>query len=343
MKRMFFLIFIVLLMPSCATELQSSETTISTYPTNTPAQTKLEIPSPTFTSTSTPTKSLLPVTQTVTLTPNPILLTQEAIVASCSSGERGWPIKHLSTTYYTNGDWGAVACSDDGIYTKVFNSSLDSNWLIPAYPDKSISSDPAWYWKPYLWSDNGRYLYLEADCLCFIDSPWLIYASGFGISRLDLETGQFSIWLEPSDWWYTFAFTSDGNYFALSPKEFPDTIKIRDLELGDEQNLGFKNKYSILEYFFTPDFSRLVVLAEEREGDQGKNGFSVFVYYKDTDILKKVMDAESLNSTFSTDESVGPRIYISELSNDVLYLSDVYGEYSFELNIRTGELVATAK
>ncbi len=333
MKKLLSLILVVLLISGCATEAQNIKPTVSTYLTITPSPSKTKTPFPTFID-----------TQIATLTSNPVFLTQEAVVATCVAPERKWFTKYLSTTYYTHGNWEAIVCSDNGAYTRVWNSFLDISWALSSYSNVSEVNEIEWYWEPYLWSLDGRYLYLTAECLCSIDSPWLLYASGFGLSRLDLGTGQLSVWLIPSaSPWYTFAFTEDSNYFAFSPNELPNTIKIRELESGGEQNLSFKQKYSILQYRFTPDTSRLIVFSKEREGVQGKNGFSVFVYHTHTGMLRKVMDAEKLSSILPIEEYIEPRIFISELSDDVLYLSDIYGDYSFELNIRTGELITKVR
>jgi hypothetical protein len=221
---------------------------------------------------------------------------------------------------------------------------LEKTWSVPAVEDNSSTPEPSWYWMPYLWSDDGNYLYLQAVCLCSIDSPWLIYSDGYGIARLDLSTGQVDIWLKPSDNpWYSFAFSEDETLFAFSPNEVPRTIRIRDLVSGTEQDMSFKEKYSVLQYRWTPDHSKLVILTEESDPDDSKSGFSVFTYSVKSERLKKVLEKNRLNSSFPTPEAIEPRIFISELSNDILYLSDVYQENDFTLNIRTGELTQTSK
>src|SRR5688572_2636965 len=58
-------------------------------------------------------------TEILTITSDPKVLTQEAIVSFCAAKERTWYTKHLSKTYFTHENWGAVVCSDHGIYTKV--------------------------------------------------------------------------------------------------------------------------------------------------------------------------------------------------------------------------------
>lgn len=329
-------IFILLIVVSCSRELQNSVP--PKFSTVTIASSSTPLIAPTVALTSSPTS-----TKIVTSTADPILLTQEAVVSSCASAERTWYSKHLPFAFYTNELWGAVVCSDNGVYTKVSNSSLDKTWIVPSLDGDLSTPEPNWFWVPYLWSDDGKYLYLQARCLCFIDSPWLIYSSGFGLSRLNLETGQADIWLKPNDSFYSFELTQDGELFAFSPPDSSHVIKIRDLISGEEQSLSFKEKYSILEYRWTPDKSRLVIFTEEYGSDQNQNGFSVFVYNISSKILRKLVDKNNFNNSFPTEEHIEPRVYISELSNDMLLLLDKYQENNFQLDIQTGELIRLDK
>lgn len=324
-------VIILLIVVSCSSELQNSVP--PKFSTVTIALSSTPLIAPTVTLTSSPTS-----TKIVTSTADPILLTQEAIVSSCASAERTWYSKHLPYAFFTNELWGAVVCSDKGVYTKVSNSSLDKTWIVPSLDGDLSTPEPSWFWEPYLWTNDGKYLYLQARCLCFIDSPWLIYSSGFGLSRINLETGQVDTWLKPNDSSYSFEFTQGGELFAFSPPDSSHVIKIRDLISGEEQSLSFKNKYTILEYRWTPDKSRLVIFTEERGTNQSENGFSIIVYSMDSKILEKLVDKNNLNDSFPTEEYIGPRIYISELSNQVLRMEDVFQENVFELDIRTGEL-----
>jgi len=338
MKKVIWWVFITLFFVSCTTEPQVITLTPSVIP--------VDIVKLTSTISSdlliTPTVSNAPrpvPTKTFTLTPDPIYLTEEAIVSSCASKERTWYTKYLSATYIVSGKWGVVVCSDNGVYTKVTNESLGIVWEIPAVFDDSTSSELSWYWEPFLWSLDGKKLYMKPRCLCIIDSPWLIYSSGYGLLRLSLETGEFDTWLKPSDVGYSFEFSHDEFYFAFSPPNLPDVIKIRNLMSGDEQNLSFKEKYSILAYHWTPDSSRLVIFTEEYANDPLENGFSVFVYSIKSDALIKLVDKNNLNFTFPTEDYIEPSMTISNLTNDTLELSDIYGRNKFQVDIRSGDIV----
>jgi hypothetical protein len=341
-EKAVYLLVLALFVVSCAKELQSiAPTTLSVTSTDSRLPTKTLTNTPFVISavTKIPSKRSPTATKTATITPDPVLLTQEAAVSSCASKERTWYTKHISTTYYVNGQWAVTVCSDNGIYTRVTNESLNIIWEIPAVYSGSNTSELSWYWEPFLWSPDGRYLYMKPVCLCFIDSPWLIYASGFGLSRLDLISGQLSVWLTPSDnSWYTFAFSSNVKLFAFTPPDFYQIIKIRDLLTGEERNISFKEKYNILEYRWTPDNSKLVIFTEEYVSDPSENGFSVFVYSFKNDAIIKLVDKNNLNFTFPTEDYIEPRMAISDLTDDILFLSDIFNENNFQFNIRSGKL-----
>ncbi len=258
-------VVITLLIVSCSKEPQNIIPQASVTSINSPVPTNTVFSKPLITPTISSTPR--PVsTKTPTLTPNPILLTQEAEILSCAGSEKNWFDKLIWDTYFTNGQWNAYVCKDDGVYTKISNPTDGIVWNIPALDDDQTNLGPEWYWLPYLWSDDGSYLYLTPHCLCIIDSPWLIYLSGYGLSRLNLETGQFDSWLKPSDSGYSFSFTDDGSFLAVSPGEFPAQIKVRNLISGEERNLSFGKTYFVLELDWTPDNSRLVILAQELGG-----------------------------------------------------------------------------
>ena len=338
MNKVIVRFLIILLVTGCTTEIQSTMSPVS-----------IVSPAPTSTifsqSAVGPTDISVPrsiPTETSTPTLEPVHLAEEALVSSCAAKEMAWYTKHLSITYYVNDQWGVVVCSDDGIYTKVMNETINIIWKIPAVYDNS-NEFPSWYWVPFLWSPDGKYLYMKPVCLCFIDNPWLIYSSGYGLAQLSLETGEFGVWLKPSDVGYSFEFSHDEIFFAFSSPDLSDVIKIRNLISGDEQNLSFKEKYIILEYRWTSDNSQLIIFTEEHENNPSESGFSVFVYNVKNDVLKKLVDRDNLNYSFPTENDSFPRMYISDLTDDILTLSQIFDENTFQVNIRTGELVQIQK
>lgn len=255
MKKIVWWAFVTLFLISCSKEADKLIPSPSIIPVDSPVPTKTVFGKPLITPTISSTSRPVP-TKTPTSTPDPILLTQEAEVSACAGSERNWFDKFIWHTYFVNGQWNAYMCKDIGVYTKVSNLTAGKVWNIPSVDDDQANPGPEWYWLPYLWSANGKYLYLKPVCLCNIDSPWLIYSSGYGLSRLDLDTCEFAVWLKPDSSGYSFEFTQNGNLFAFSPSDLPGVIKIRDLTSGSEQNLSFKDKYAILEFRWTSDNSR---------------------------------------------------------------------------------------
>lgn len=325
---------------SCSNMMQNEVTpslslvvTGTSLPTNTP----LEETTPLPLSTPRPTRTVQP-----TKTVDPFLATREAALGSCRGNPSHNIDKFISIAYASNGEWNYTICQDNGVYTKVFNDGLGIAWNIPAFDDDLNNEGPEWYWESYLWSDDGRYLYLKPKFLGFIDDPWSMYLSGYGLSRLDLNFGQLDVWLEP-DASYKFAFSSDTDLFAFTPLDLYQTIKIRNLITGEERNLNLKEKYNILKYQWTPDNSRLVIFTEKQVDDPLESAFSVFVYSLKNDILIKITEKRKVDISVSTDPHDEPRISISNLTNDVLELSNIYSEEKFQINLRSGEFISISE
>lgn len=323
MKKLLW-IFLVLFIISCAN--QNSDFDNIKTPT-----------SYSLTNTSTNTPFVTPTLLISTL--DPVFATQQSVIESCTRPERDYYTKFVSKDYYTNGQWSAYVCSDNGIYTKILNEPLNLTWIIPAIDEDSSIEGVEWYWLPYIWSNDGKYLYFKSKCFCYIDGPGYIYTNGFGLSRLSLESGQFDIWLEPSDLGYSFEITQGGEFLAVGSNNLSNTIEIKDLISDTKRDLTFKEKYRILKYRFTPDNSHLVILTAEYNNESIKNGFSIFSYNVKNDFLRKLVDKNNFNNSFPTEEFDFSRIFISDLSNDILYLSDTFQENDFQINLQTGELI----
>jgi len=213
-------------------------------------------------------------------------------------------------------------------------------YKIPAVDTDQGTSGPDWFWEPYLWSVDGDYLYLIPRYFGFIDSPWLIYSSGFGLTQLDLSTGARNVLLQPREAGYTFALSEDGRLFAYLT-DIPRTIDILDVKTKEKHQLSFKERYNILEMRWTSEGAKLIILTEESAEDPAKGGFSIFEYNLEEEDLKKLVDKNNLNSLYFSEPAAEPRIYISDLSNNVLSLSDNLQQGHFEVNLETGEVIQT--
>ena len=293
---------------------------------------------PTATEMSQPTSTLPPAsTPESTQTPDPMLATREAALDSCRQNNQDNIDKFIHQAFSANQSWSATVCQDDGIYTKVAKLGKEKVYKIPAVDTDPGTSGPDWFWEPYLWSVDGDYLYLIPRYLGFIDSPWLIYSSGFGLSQLDLSTGARNVLLQPRGAGYTFALSEDGRLLAYLT-DIPRTINILDVKTKEKHQLSFKERYNILEMRWTPEGAKLIILTEESAEDPASGGFSIFEYSLEGDDLTKLVDKNNLDSLYTSDEFDEPRIYISGLSNDVLSLSDILEEEYFEVDLQTGEV-----
>jgi hypothetical protein len=266
-------------------------------------------------------------------------VTQQAALDSCKGNSQDSIDLSTTQAYSATRFWSATVCQDDGIYTKVEKLGKDKFYKIPALNTDVKTSGPDWIWEPYLWSIDGNYLYLKPRYLGSIDNPGL-YSSGFGLIQLDLSSGERNTFLKPRVEGYNFALSEDGRLFAFL-SDIPRTIIIRDVKIKEEHQLSFKERYKILEMRWTPDEARLIILTEESAEDPAQSGFSIFEYSLEGKDLKKLVDKNNLNSLYSSDPSAEPRIYISDLSNEILSLSDQLQDGYFDVNLQTGEVTQT--
>lgn len=96
---------------------------------------------------------------------------------------------------------------------------------------------------PHFWSPDGKYLYLSIGL--YVSGP-IYYVDGWGLLRLDLESGHIVEILEPTtDHYYNFTFSPDGQYLAYIVRKYDPTIlNIVDLQTGEHINFGILNKYN---------------------------------------------------------------------------------------------------
>lgn len=306
-----------------------------------PVVSATSIPSSTLTKSSLPTLTVAPTfTAEPTQTPDLKIATREAALDSCRGNNQNNIDKFIHQAFSTNQFWSATVCQDNGIYTKVAKIGKEKVYKIPAIDTDPTTSGPDWFWEPYLWSVDGDYLYLVPRYLGFIDSPWLLNSSGFGLTQLDLSTGARNVLLPPRGEGYTFGLSEDGRLFAYLT-DIPRTINILDVKTKEKRQLSFKERYNILEMRWTPEGAKLIILTEESAEDPAHGGFSIFEYSLEGDDLTKLVDKNNLNSLYSSDPSQEPRIYISDLSNNVLSLTDILEERYFDVDLQTGKVTQT--
>jgi hypothetical protein len=202
------------------------------------------------------------------------------------------------------------------------------------------TSGPDWFWEPYVWSVDGEYLYLTAAHPGSLDSSGMANLSGYGLTQLDLASGARNVLLPPRAEGYTFALSEDGRLFAYLT-EIPRTINILDVKTKEKQKLSLDQEYNILDMRWTPDGARLLILTEELAEGAIPGGFSIFEYSLEGKDLVKLVDKNNLNSLYTADRFDEPRLFISGLTNEFLFLSDRLGEAFFEVDLLSGEVVPT--
>ncbi|MGE5375827.1 MAG: hypothetical protein ACM3XO_12290 [Bacteroidota bacterium] len=321
MKNTILLILACLLLAGCTA--QAAKPVVPEG--NTQSSTATESPRPTLTPPATS-------TQAPSQTPDPVLATRQAALASCRGNSQENIDRYIDRGYSATRFWSATVCQDDGVYTKVAGLGKDKFYKIPALDTDARTTGPDWFWEPYLWSVDGDYLYLTSRYLGSID------AGGSGLMQLDLSTGERNVLLKPRLEGYDFALSEDGRLFAFLT-DIPRTIDILDVKTKEKHQLSFKERYKILEMRWTPDGARLIILTEESAADPAPGGFSIFEYSLESDNLTKLVDKNNLNSLYSSDASAAPRVYISDLTNDILSLSDKLQQSNFEVDLRRGDVI----
>ncbi len=283
---------------------------------------------PSFTPTTRPTPTFEPAQATV-----------EAAIDSCDgrSLQKYVRARELSS----GGEWIAVVCGDNGIYTKVSYQRSEIVWNLPALDlDESILG-PEWFLEPYRWSNDGRYLYLMPSVLGFSDCPSCFPIDGFGLFRMNLLTGKLETWFEPTHEGYNFSFSPDERFFVYSDPDDLHVVRIRNQDSGKESALRFKEKYV--------DFGRFVWTTESSEllivtGMGGyqllslNSGYSLLLYDLRDGSLKILIDNDP-RQLIPASKDYSARPNGPWLSNEVLLLVESRSDATWMLNIRTGKLL----
>ena len=183
-------------------------------------------------------------------------------------------------------------------------------------------------------------MYLIAAYPGTIESSGMAHLSGYGLNQLELSSGARNVLLKPRAEGYTFALSEDGRLYAYLT-EIPRTISILDVKTKEKLKLSLDKEYNIVDMRWTPDGARLLILTEELAEGAIPGGFSIFEYSLEGRDLVKLVDKNNLNSLYTADRFDEPRLFISGLTNEFLFLSDRLGEAFFEVDLLSGEVVPT--
>lgn len=135
-----------------------------------------------------------------------------------------------------NGEWLAIVCDlkfNNRTSTKVFRLNGTQSWEVPFYETAGMylksESFPEGFeggvMEPFHWTKDGNYLYLAPQIL-YLDGPWLEFVNGFGLYRLNLNTGRVSLTLRSN----VYAFSPNDRYLASISSN--GNLEILDLFTG---------------------------------------------------------------------------------------------------------------
>ncbi len=324
MKRVYFIVLFIICLTGCATPTHA--TSSSAYPSETPTLMVENI---------TPSRTPKPIlTFTSTLTPNPRISIRDASLEACDGIYRN--NSSLNRILSPNGQWTAVVCRDDGIYTKI--SRIDNNvvWKLPVTNIDSMD----WYLYPYHWSNDEKFLYLSSNVNASMDCPECFYIEGFDLYRLNLLTGNLEALISGNN----FSISPDEKYLAFVDSDNSQIVSIRDLLSGQEIKLNFKEKYTDLGRFvWTKDSSELLILAGVVGWRENTAGYSLLLYNLRSNSVITLIDNDLRQLSPASGYVYEERIGSPWLSTDLLLLGDpLLGGDAWTVNIRTGEITSYA-
>jgi hypothetical protein len=318
MRKSFILLMILL--SSCAPVLQN-ELAIPVSPS--PAA----LASTPATTTIAPTLIPSPI-----ITPDRVYATVDASIDACG-GEHTLN-RHKDLQLSPDEQWVVSVCVDQGHYTRVARSDGAAKWKLPFFVDEN-SYGPGWYFQPYHWSKDGRYLYLTLGSLFAIDGPGLAFVEGFGLYRLELVSGDLVTWFPADISGYSFSISLDEHWFIFVDPDNRQVVRIRDMLSGNEASLVFKEKYQTIgDFVWSQDSLKVIIVAAIRDWNSSDAGFSLFSYDIETKQLTTLVDNDAHQLLPEVNED-GDNVW---LSDEVLQLASWDDNSICELNIRTAEL-----
>lgn len=240
-----------------------------------------------------------------------------------------WSIGIVERVYSPSKTWYVAYCEypDSGLnYTKIIKTINDIVWEIPykKFPGGSVEVDGQMLLEA--WSYNERYAFFQRF-FCCVDSPFLEFINGYGLYRLDLNTGEI---LEIEKSWTAFSFSPNGKYLARS--NF-DTKNIIIDNLETEKYSSYAIEFEVAGKFrWSPDGSKVAFSATHEDWLQHYSDTGFAVYLIDMNSLTLKLLIYRPPNYFTADR------WISD--SEVLLVDNSMkskGEY-FILNVKTHEL-----
>lgn len=272
------IVFFLILFTACSPE-QVNMNTLTPIETLNNTETPI-IPTRTVSIESTQTLSpTIPSTRVIpALTQTAISLIEENWQVCERAMYPGW-----NNALSDNGQWLTVECDlnmNNRTFTKVFRLDGTQSWDVPFYETAGANlkseSFPdgfeAGVMMPFHWSKDGNYLYLSPRIL-YLDGPWLDFVNGFGLYRLDLNTGKTSKTLSAN----AYAFSPNDRYLAYISQN--GNLEILDIFTGEVvAHKIASSSLAIGKIIWSPGSGKLTFIkAFDELWDQ--NGYFTLYYY----------------------------------------------------------------
>ncbi|MBL8099072.1 MAG: PD40 domain-containing protein [Anaerolineales bacterium] len=248
---------------------------------------------------------------------------------------KGYPSNlYFARIYSPNKIWYIAYCKypDSNLdYTIIINTANSTSWELPFYKIWGVNQKGQYHPEGIKqgqmtiteWSKDGRYVFIEPQYCC-VDGPGMIFVDGYGLFRLELNTGDL------------IKIDQDASAFSLSPlgtelvfyKDNSQKVYIENLETKKQIYFVINEKYEKAGIFnWSPDGKKIVFSAADENWFEDQSGFALYIIDLDTNSLKFVVHETEIFFTA-----------LNWLSNNEVLIADRLGIGEFILDTTTNIL-----
>ena len=161
------------------------------------------------------------------------------------------------------------------------------------------------------------------------------FVDGYGLYRLDVETGKVSTWLGYTGNAYSFAFSPDDNYLAYNSDVDSNYLHILNLEEGTSEKLMIPDVLKwAAKLLWSPDSSKMAFVTMHDQwccnDNKNMNVSSLFLYNAKTNTITQLLPGSS--------RLLYPVEWISETR---IMLHDYWNVIDFIFDVSAKNLVGT--
>ncbi len=197
-----------------------------------------------------------------------------------------------------DGNWIAVPCLDtlsslyeDYAYIRIQRLDGTQGWevstkYLTSHPNAKIprgngeNQSALGFLDIVGWDQYSRYVFLSK--LYAVDRSPYHTLDGYGLYRLDTQTGQLSSWLGETGISYSFAFSLDGTYLAYSTSMDDNLLHVDNIETGKTETLPIPGKFLWAANFHWSPNSQKMVFMTLHEGWWGNHQSDISMLLFDT-------------------------------------------------------------